>query len=378
MDEQKIIAIPVNPIDEPIREPIPIETDFPIGGPSPEATIRVEGDTTQRVAELSTDILLPIGNPIVGTNGPDILLGTRKDDLILALGGDDTIIGSLGNDTINGGAGFDSLDYRELGRKITLLPQGLIGNGNTQGSQIQGIERIIGPRKKNNTIDGSNGKGPVSFDIDLSKDLLVVEDIPRLGSVKFVVENFVNVEGTQNSDSIIGDKGKNKLSGNGGNDKLIGKFGNDTLIGGSGNDTLTGADPSLADTVRREKDVLTGGSGTDKFILGNKSGSFYDDFGNKDFAKITDFSFGEQINLGSGETYDVKQTKQGFNIFVLEDFGRDLIAKVTISSGIIKGISSAKSLSTDNALREFTSDALLSFGDFDSITLDNQGILKLA
>ncbi len=358
---------------------IPVEPDFPIGGPTPEATIKVEGDTSARKSQLTTDALLPFGNRIVGTNGPDILFGTRKDDLILAKDGDDTIIGSLGNDTINGGAGFDSLDYSRLGRKITLLPQGLIGNGNTQGSQIQEIERIIGSRNKNNTIDGSNGKGPVSFDIDLSKDLLVVKNIPRLGSVKFVVENFVNVEGTQNSDSIIGDKGKNKLSGNGGNDKLIGKFGNDTLIGGSGNDTLTGADPSLVDTVRREKDILTGGSGTDKFVLGNKSGSFYDDFGNKDFAKITDFSFGEQINLGSGETYNVEQNKQGFNIFVLEDFGRDLIAKVRISSGITKGISSAKSLSTDNALMESSSDGLLSelSGDFTSITLDNQGTIQL-
>ncbi|WP_414622378.1 hypothetical protein [Calothrix sp. CCY 0018] len=375
MAEQTITKIPV----EPIEKPIPVEPDFPIGGPTPEATIIV-GDGTKRDTQLSTDSILPAPNRIVGTEDPDILFGTPKNDLILAKGGNDTIFGSLGNDTIDGGNGFDTLDYTLLGQKITLLPQGLIGNGSTQGSQIQGIERIVGAPKKGNTIDGSGGKGPVFFTIDLSKNQLVVEDIPKLGSVKFVVENFVNVEGTQNSDSIIGDGGKNKLSGNGGNDSLVGKLGNDTLIGGSGNDTLTGTDPGIQNAGVSEQDVLTGGTGTDKYVLGNKSGSFYDDLGNKDFAKITDFSFGEQINLGQGETYNIEQNKNGFNIFVVENFGRDLIAKVVISSGIIKGISSAKSVSTDNALMNSTPDTLPSefTGDFMSITLDNQGILKLA
>ncbi len=375
MAEQTITKIPV----EPIEKPIPVEPDFPIGGPTPEATIIV-GDGTKAEARLSADSILPAPNRIVGTEGPDILNSTPKDDLVLAKGGDDTIFGSLGNDFYNGGKGFDTLDYTLLGQKITLLPRGFIGNGSSQGSNIQEIERIVGAPRKDNTIDGSGGgKSPVFFTIDLSKNKLIVENTPTFGSVEFVVENFVNVEGTENTDFIVGDNKNNKLSGKGGNDTLIGLFGNDTLIGGSGNDTLTGADPDVENTVRSEKDILTGGAGTDKYVLGNKSGSFYDDFGNKDFAKITDFSFGEQINLGQGETYNIEQKNNGFNIFVVEDFGRDLIAKVVISSGIIKGISSAKSVSTDNALRESTSDALLSFGgDFDSITLDNQGILKLA
>jgi hypothetical protein len=379
MDEQKIIAIPVNPIDEPIREPIPIETDFPIGGPSPEATIIV-GDGTEEEAQFRVDSILPVQNRIEGSDNPDILFSTPGDDLVLAKGGNDTIFGSLGNDFYNGGDGFDTLDYTELGQKITLLPRGLIGNGDSQGSQIQEIERIVGaPRKKNN-IDGSGGsKTPVFFTIDLSEDKLVVENTPTFGSVEFVVENFVNVEGTENSDSIIGDQGKNKLSGNGGNDTLIGKLGKDTLIGGSGNDTLTGTDPSIQNSGVREKDVLTGGTGADQFILGNESGSFYDDLGNKDFARITDFSSGDQIQLGRGETYNVKQTKQGFNIFVLEDFSRDLIAKVRISSGITKGISSAKSVSTDNAFMESSSDGLLELsGDINSIILKDNGFLEVA
>ncbi len=388
-ETQKIAEIPVTPIDEPISkpipiddfpigEPIPIETDFPIGGPTPEATIRVEGDNSSN-ARLSTDSILPAQNRIEGTDNPEILFSTPGNDLVLAKGGDDTILGSFGDDFYNGGDGFDTLDYTFLGQKITLLPRGLIGNGDSQGSQIQEIERIVGAPGKDNTIDGSGGTGtPVFFTIDLSENQLIVEDIPGLGSVPFVVENFVNVEGTENSDFIIGNNKNNHLSGNGGNDTLIGLFGNDTLDGGSGNDTLTGADPDVQDTVRREKDILTGGSGTDKFVLGNESGSFYDDFGNKDFAKITDFTFGEQIQLGSGETYNVEQNRNGFKIFVVEDFGRDLIGKVTIASGISSAATlRSAAVTTDSAL---TTDAVSSSftdipeGDFTLNSGEQKGI----
>ncbi|MGB3652098.1 MAG: calcium-binding protein [Rivularia sp. (in: cyanobacteria)] len=377
-ETQKIAELPVAPIEEPIRQPIPVEPDFPIGGPTPEATIRVEGDNTSN-ARLSTDSILPIQNRIEGTDNPDILFSTPGDDLVLAKGGDDTIFGSLGDDFYNGGKGFDTLDYTQLGRKITLLPRGLIGNGDSRGSQIQEIERIVGAPKQDNTIDGSGGgKTPVFFTIDLSENQLIVENTPTFGSVPFVVENFVNVEGTENSDSIIGNNKNNQLSGNGGNDTIIGLFGNDTLNGGSGNDTLTGADPDVQDTVRREKDILTGGSGTDKFVLGNESGSFYNDFGNRDFAEITDFSFGEQIQLGSGETYNVEQNNNGFNIFLIEDFGRDLIAKVTIASGISSAATLRSSaVTTDSAL---TTDAVSSSfsdipeGDFTLNSGEQKGI----
>ena len=388
-ETQKIAEIPVTPIDEPINqpipiddfpigEPIPIETDFPIGGPTPEATIRVEGDNTGSNARLSIDSILPAPNRIEGTDNPEILFSTPGNDLVLAKGGDDTILGSFGDDTYSGGDGFDTLDYTFLGQKITLLPRGFIGNGDSQGSQIQEIERIVGAPKQDNTIDGSGGgKTPVFFTIDLSENQLIVEDIPGLGSVTFVVENFVNVEGTENSDFIIGNNKNNQLSGNGGNDTLIGLFGNDTLDGGSGNDTLTGADPDVEDTVRREKDILTGGSGTDKFVLGNESGSFYDDFGNRDFAKITDFTFGEQIQLGSGETYNVEQNRNGFKIFVVEDFGRDLIGKVTIASGISSAATLRSAAVTTDAL---TTDAVSSSftdipeGDFTLNSGEQKGI----
>ncbi|MEB3217422.1 MAG: hypothetical protein VKN72_14480 [Nostocales cyanobacterium 94392] len=342
--------------------------------------IQVEGDDSS-AAQLrtSTQASEPIVNIIEGTDNPDILFGTPGNDQIFAKGDNDTIFGSLGDDLINGGAGFDTLDYSVLGQKITLLPQGLVGNGSSQGSRIQEIEKIIGAKGKDNTIDGSGTrKSPVFFTVNLADKLLIVENIPGLSSVKFEVENFVNVEGTENFDSVTGNNRNNKLSGNGGNDNLIGKSGNDSLIGGSGNDTLIGADPLIKNTTRPEKDVLTGGTGADKFVLGNELGSFYDDFGNRDFATITDFSFGDQIQLGSGETYNIQRNKNGFNIFLIEDSGRDLIAKVTLSLGITDSISTNNAMMrTDGASFKSSTNVLLSDvpqGDFTINSGEQKGI----
>ncbi|MDY6897773.1 MAG: hypothetical protein SWZ49_06790 [Cyanobacteriota bacterium] len=344
MADEKITIQPVNPIDKPI----PVEPDFPIGGPTPEATIKVEG-SPQKGNGLSTDSILPARNRIEGTDSPEILFSTPGNDLVLAKGGDDTIFGSLGNDIYKGGDGFDTLDYSFLGRKITLLPRGFLGNGNSQGSQIQEIERIVGARNKGNTIDGSGGRRTkTSFNINLAQEKLVVENLPGDGSFKFEVENFVNIEGTENNDSLTGDNKRNRISGNGGNDELIGGLKSDTLLGGLGNDTLIGVDPSLSDTKRRERDTLTGGFGVDKFILGNENGSFYDDFKGKDFARISDFSFGETIQLSSQGTYTVKQDKDGFNVFLVKDSIKDIIAKVTVSLGVSS--KSSASAGTDSGL----------------------------
>ena len=47
--------------------------------------------------------------PIMGTEGPDLLLGYETDDVLLGLGGDDVLSGMGGKDTLVGGAGDDRL-----------------------------------------------------------------------------------------------------------------------------------------------------------------------------------------------------------------------------------------------------------------------------
>lgn len=271
-------------------------------------------------------------NVIIGTDNPDIIFGTPGDDRITALAGDDTILGTIGNDFIDGGSGFDTLDYTGLGQAITLLPRGIIGGGNGSGGQISSIEKIIGDRGQKNAIDGSTGTGGTSFDINLEANQLIVNNVPNIGSLNFVVKNFVNVTGTPNDDRIIGNSADNVFDGFDGNDFLSGGLGNDTLLGGDGDDILQGS-TNHENSRSPERDILTGGEGVDKFILGDSSGSFYDKAGKRDFAKITDFAFGEQIQLGAGDVYNIQRNKTGFNISVVKDNIQDLIAQVTFIGG---------------------------------------------
>ena len=84
------------------------------------------------------------------------------------------------------------------------------------------------------------------------------------------------------------------------NQTFWGTTASDTIIGGAGNDQLAGvtaAGLTAADLGQRQIDVLTGGIGTDTFVLGDARGVFYDDrsngnLGTADYARITDFQTG--------------------------------------------------------------------------------------
>jgi Ca2+-binding RTX toxin-like protein len=254
---------------------------------------------------------------IDGTSFPDVLLGTAGDDDIFALDGDDIILGTTGNDVINGGSGFDTIDYSNVGLPVTLFPRGLYTEGTVHAGQLISIEKIVGAVGQANKIDGSTALGGATFDVDLGANRATINNIPGLGSQTFTVENFVDVIGTPSADKIVGSAANNNLSAG---------AGNDTLNGGAGSDTLLGTD-SLARGVG-EQDQLTGGSGRDRFILGDTAGSFYVGQGNQDYAQITDFSFGEQIQLGAGETYRIRRAGQGFNLFTTTGGTSDLVARV--------------------------------------------------
>ncbi|MGL6344615.1 MAG: calcium-binding protein [Waterburya sp.] len=321
-------------------------------------TITIQGDS-QNLRTTSQP-----GIEVNGTEGPDILNGSDGNDTIDAMGGDDTIFGSLGQDRVDGGAGSDTVDYSSVNGTITLLPQGFLNNGNPQRSQLVNMETIIAASGKANTIDASAVTTSLgaTLDVNLGTNKLTVNNIPNLGTQNFTVQNFVNVKGTQNNDSIIGNNAANNLSGNGGNDVLTGAGGNDVLTGGDGNDTLSGTDSSARGIG--ELDNLTGGGGTDKFVLGDTSGAFYEGGGDGDFAKISDFGSGEQIQLGSGDTYQIERASGTFKVFVTTDGGKDLIADVSFGS------------SSANARTANSSDVLTGVpeGDFSITSGESLGI----
>jgi Ca2+-binding RTX toxin-like protein len=166
---------------------------------------------------------------------------------IIELNDNDIILGSSGNDLINGGFGSDTVDYSTLGQRVTLKSQGVIEKAGGFGTDtIAGVERIIGSLGQSNVIDGTvAGPQATSFNINLATNNLTVNGIPGIGSASFFIENFTDVRGTINSDTVVGDALANSFTGGGGNDTLNTGAGNDTLSGGAGNDILiggTGAD----------------------------------------------------------------------------------------------------------------------------------------
>jgi Ca2+-binding RTX toxin-like protein len=254
------------------------------------------------------------------------IFGTNNNDRLFGSGGNDTFISSPGSDVINGGNGFDTVDYSNFRGGITLFTGGGINKGGFGTDEIFNIERIIAPSGQVNTINASRSSGIVSLNVDLGQNRLTVNNIPRLGTLNFQVFNFNNVFGTIAGDRIVGNNFNNTIDGSAGNDSLFGGGGNDLLIGSSGNDFLVGTNQSSRG--RGEFDILTGGANNDAFVLGDRAGSYYGFGGNSDHAQISDFSRGDVIQLGIGETYFARPDAAGFDLFVRRGSGFDLVADV--------------------------------------------------
>ncbi len=100
------------------------------------------------------------------------------------------------------------------------------------------------------------------------------------------------LSGNLNDDYLDGQKGQDILIGGDGNDTLMGGLGKDLLTGESGNDILTGVDINAINPGIEEIDTLTGGGGSDIFVLGDVNNTYYDNLDN-DYALITDFNASE-------------------------------------------------------------------------------------
>ncbi|NJN23303.1 MAG: calcium-binding protein [Acaryochloridaceae cyanobacterium RL_2_7] len=215
---------------------------------------------------------------IIGTSDSDLLNGTAENDELFGLEGNDTLVASLGDDTLNGGAGSNTADYSALDSAITIGPRGSVfksGDGSTD--QLVNISTIVGAVGQRNTIDVSNNSPNTSIFVDLSTNQLNVLGVPSIlpdqseavalpidRFLSFRVENFVNANGTNNNDTLIGNNADNQLSGQGGNDRLVGSRGNDTLDGGTGSDIADYSGLNSAITLEREGIVRKGSNGTDQ------------------------------------------------------------------------------------------------------------------
>ncbi|NEQ97234.1 MAG: calcium-binding protein [Cyanothece sp. SIO2G6] len=92
------------------------------------------------------------------------------------------------------------------------------------------------------------------------------------------------IEGDDGNDLVHGQRGSNVLLegdgadwvyGNSGDDMLQGDRGNDDLFGSSGDDMLAGFDLITASPDLGEVDHLTGGKGSDRFVLDTTGNRHY-------------------------------------------------------------------------------------------------------
>lgn len=120
------------------------------------------------------------------------------------------------------------------------------------------------------------------------------------------------------------------LNGTGGsippaNLTIWGSNNNDRITGASGNDQLAGVVQSgttLLDLGRGQIDTLTGGLGSDRFLLADSRGTFYNDGSNAsqgtgDYALVTDFNATQDVlQLRSGSQYLYRYAKAATEIFL--------------------------------------------------------------
>ena len=214
--------------------------------------------------------------------------GTNHNDRLVGTHGDDVFVGSLGNDTILGNDGHDVVDYSDLHQAVTITAGGTVVKNSHEQDVLSGIETIIGATDKANVIDASGKNSPASIDVDLRDNRLTVNNVPHVGSLNYTVQNFVNVIGTSQADSIIGNNKDNNLQGGDGNDTIDGRAGNDTIDGGKGHDYIEGGN---------DDDLLRGGSGNDT-IRGNGGNDKID--GGEGDDSITGGLDRDSLNGGSG------------------------------------------------------------------------------
>ncbi len=193
-----------------------------------------------------------------GGDGNDTLTGPSFGSVALLGGGGNDVIS--GGRLVDGGVGDDTLSAM-----VTGTISGGDGNDVIQGDDLQLIDGgagndLIHPGFDGDTILGGAGDDTISGD-----------------NLSFFT-NFVNVDGGDGNDLIVG---------TGGNDTLAGGAGFDTLTGGNGNDSISGGSHDLinpgdgADVILWTQDpndlssspMIDAGAGNDTFIFAPSSGA---------------------------------------------------------------------------------------------------------
>ena len=225
-----------------------------------------------------------------------------------------------GVDDLTSNGNIDSYIAKFDNNGNLLFAQNIGGSSNDRGYGIA--------TDSNSNVWGTgNFQGSIDIDGDGTNDLL-----SNGSSDGYIAKFYENQD-----DLLIGDNSNDTLSGGNGNDLLIGGKGNDLLNGGQGSDVLIGVDvdvientPGLmpditnSDGGRGEIDTLTGGEGTDLFILGDQYRLYYDDgnvrnSGRGDYARLEDFDPNEDTIYLHGSPNDFTIVRGSSEVSIYRD-----------------------------------------------------------
>lgn len=260
-----------------------------------------------------------LDNRIEGNSRGNTLSGIDGNDTIWGQGGADFIQGGTGNDVLFGGDGGDWLDggddndwlYGDADNDILLG-----GNGYDFLNGGTGSDTMIG------------GAGNDSYTVDHIND--IVRESPDSGidsvfaSVSYTLTDNVENLNLSGSENISG-------TGNSGNNQIYGNRGDNNLVGGTGNDTLSGYEWATS-----EYDTLTGGAGSDTFVLGDSEGSHYT---GSDYAIIKDFDANASsiFPLFLDFEYDTIQVSGSLSDYTLSQQSWAGVGSVALDTVIYKG-----------------------------------------
>lgn len=262
------------------------ESDNEIVGLDGNDLISSRGGNDNIVAGSGNDLVVAAdGNDTVsGGSGSDVLTGGSGDDIILGGDGElDYINGDEGNDFIDGGSGIDDI----FGGNGNDFIAGGIGNDRIFGES--GNDQLYG-EDGNDDIDAGEGNDTIfaGFGNDrvlggTGDDRILGEDGDDIldGDIGNDIINGANgndfLNGADGRDNLFAGIGNDIVVGGTGNDLLVGSAGNDLLNGEAGDDILVGVDSfdPVFGFGRDEVDTLTGGMGSDIFMLGNGGNIFY-------------------------------------------------------------------------------------------------------
>jgi Ca2+-binding RTX toxin-like protein len=282
-----------------------------------------------------------LSNTLLGNSKSNSLDGADGNDFLIGNGGNDILNGGLGNDTMIGGTGDDYFVVDSVGDSfsggggndgIITLIDGYTLSSNFDILVLSGSVATAYGNLNNNTITGNtlsntlygNGgedslagrTGHDFYFVDSSGD--IVSELASEGTDTVQVSSISNYTLGNNIERLllgtgalngIGNSLGNMIIGNSDSNSLSAAAGNDSISGGDGDDTLLGAIASSSGGYA-EIDTLTGGGGSDVFVLGLSTGYLYNDtksssVGITDYAFITDFTLGsDKLQLvGAASNY---------------------------------------------------------------------------